>query len=128
VANPDQADTDGDGRGDLCEARHLRSISLSLRHVSIDGTTELDMAGTVSVADTATKCVSGRQVYLARYDATTGTWERLGIARTSADGDFLMAVPDVPDRYQARVPRQYATYDGFTSTCSAAGIRKTHTH
>ncbi|MDX6327593.1 MAG: hypothetical protein QOK15_3947, partial [Nocardioidaceae bacterium] len=128
VANPGQADTDGDGQGDLCEATHTRSLTLTSQHTSIDGVTWLRLSGSLSVTDTATKCISDRRVYLTRYDTTTGTWHRIGVVYTSTDGSFDDTVTDLPARYQARVQSRTATFDGFTSTCSAAVVRTTHTH
>ena len=128
VANGSQHDANSDYQGDLCEEQHQRSLTLAFKHITVDGKRRLKLSGTLSVADTASRCTRSRQVFLARYNESTGKWDALGSDASDSAGSFVYRARDVAARYKARVANDPVTYDGFTSSCSAAFVRSRHRH
>ena len=128
VANGSQHDANSDYQGDLCEELHQRSLTLAFKHITVDGKRQLKLSGDLAVADTAYRCVRSRQVFIERYNESTGKWDPLGSDASDSAGDFVYRARDVAARYRARVADDPVTYDGFTSTCSAASVSARHRH
>jgi dipeptidyl aminopeptidase/acylaminoacyl peptidase len=128
VRNPGQTDTDGDGQGDVCEAVHARSVSLATRHVSTQAGRRLQLSGTVSVADTATRCERNQSVRLARYNSRMRRWVQVATVPTNRLGGFTYRAPDTAANYRARVNPVTVAYDGVTSTCSGTSTAARHRH
>ena len=123
VANAHQADTDGDGQGDVCEEVHARSITLSPTYVKLNGARTLMLSGDVAVADTAAKCINNRRVFLEKYSARTAQWVRIGVVHSTRrpdPGHFTYQAADLTGRYRASVRVRPITHDGFTGSCSAS--------
>jgi hypothetical protein len=129
VPNADQADTNADGQGDLCEESHERSITLSLRHVRVAGERMLKLSGQLSVADTASRCAQDRRVYLERFNPNTD--RRVDVDDTvvrTLDGDYSYKASDVEAKYRASVKDRGVNYHGLKSRCSAASTTTRHRH
>lgn len=128
VGNAGQLDADSDGEGDLCEYKHERSITLALKHVSVQGERMLKLSGELSVVDSASKCVKNRSVRLERYKRRADISVNVGDMIRVTNGRYSYKAPDVEGRYRARVKNRGATYSGFKSRCLAASSTERDRH